>query len=508
MVTSTIDKVEEKPFIEQISTDDIEDISQGEKYIVFKEDSEELSFHKEQFVDYNELDYDSEDDPDDPANWPLRKKWFIIITLSLICFCCTLGSSIYIAGVPEMMVVFGKSREICISGLTLYLLGLSFGPFFTAPLSEVIGRRIIYISSFPIGMLFVLGIGFAKNIETVLVLRFFAGYFSSPALSLVGGTISDLFHKDPQLMSKAIAMFCLAPFAGPVLGPVIGVLLMFYGLVLPFLMTVPETYKPILLVKRAKKRGINIQGPTFSKKYFIQMAQNDLVKPIKMFISDPIVSVLSIYIAFVFAVLFAFFEAYPVIFMEVYQMDVGEAGLPFLGIGIGVVSGLATFAIINKYLFFPKEGKVNKYTTPESTFIVCKIGSVCLPISLFWLGWTSKPSIHPLVPIAAGIPFGFGLLLVFFNVLLYFSKCYPPSNVASAVAVNNLFRYFVAAIFPLFTVQMFTNLQIKWACSLFGFIALGMVSVPFIFERYGAKLRANSKYCGVDKDEQREISEV
>ncbi|CUM45165.1 unnamed protein product [Debaryomyces fabryi] len=71
---------------------------------------------------------------------------------------------------------------------------------------------------------------------------------------------------------------------------------------------------------------------------------------------------------------------------------------------------------------------------------------------------------------------------------------FPPISVASAIAANNLLRYIMASVFPLSVTQMYHRLNIGWASSLFGFVALVMVPVPFLFEKYGARLRAQSKY--------------
>lgn len=83
---------------------------------------------------------------------------------------------------------------------------------------------------------------------------------------------------------------------------------------------------------------------------------------------------------------------------------------------------------------------------------------------------------------------------MFFSVVLYFSMSFPPIYVASAIAANNLLRYTLASVFPLFTVQCFENLGIGWAGSLFAFIALAMVPVPYVFGYFGPHLRARSKF--------------
>lgn len=465
------------------------------------------------------LDWDGPDDSDNPHNWSKLKKWFITFTVAIVCLCVSLGSSLYVSGVEEISAKFSVSQELAISGLTFYLLGLALGPVLMAPLSEIIGRRLIYISTFPISMLFTMGIGLAKNIRTILILRFFCGYVASPALSIAGGTMTDIWGNSPADMSIAVALFCVAPFLGPVIGPIVGgfaaehkgwewtmwVSLMFSGAILPFLLICPETFKPVILKNRAIKRGIKVHRPPLSMAYVKTLLFMTSIKPIEMLVTEPIVSLLSLYIAFIFAVLFGFFEAFPIIFRGVYKMDLGVSGLPFIAVGLGLIFGVVFYIILDLTVFFKKnpdgtrgnfddEGKII-WDPPESKLLVGKVGAVCLPIALFWMGWTGRTgSVHWMAPTAAGFPFGFGLILVFFAVVMYFSMSFPPINVASALAANNLLRYLLASVFPLFTVQMYQRLNIGWASSLFAFIALAMVPLPFVFGIWGPSFRARSNF--------------
>ncbi|RCK62586.1 Polyamine transporter 4 [Candida viswanathii] len=467
-----------------------------------------------------ELQFDSPEDMANPHNWAKWKKWVITYTASFLCLVCSLGSSLYTGGIPEIMVRFGASQELCLSGLTFYLLGLAIGPALAAPLSEVYGRKPVYVYSLPIAMLFTMGVGLSKNIRTLLVLRFFCGFFSSPAMSVASGTISDLWANDPAEQSFAVAIFCLSPFLGPVIGPIIGgfasehknwqwssawILLMFFGAVWPFTVLSPETYKPVILTRTARKRGLKVDAPTVDIAFLKKVVKYNLLLPIKLIYSEPIVLILSLYISFIFAVLFGFFEAFPVIFRGVYHMDLGVSGLPFIAVGLGLIFGIVVYVILDKIMFFPKNpdgtrGKRDEngnfiWDPPERKLLIGKIGAPCLPIALFWLGWTGRTaSVHWMAPTASGFPFGFGLILIFLSVVLYFAMSFPPMYVASAIAANNLMRYILASVFPLFTVQCFENLGIGWAGSLFAFISLAMVPVPFIFSRYGAKFRERSPY--------------
>jgi len=66
---------------------------------------------------------------------------------------------------------------------------------------------------------------------------------------------------------------------------------------------------------------------------------------------------------------------------------------------------------------------------------------------------------------------------------------------ASAFAANAMMRAAVAAAFPLFTVQMFANLGVNWACTLIGCLALLFSPSPFLFFKFGPRIRARSKFA-------------
>ena len=469
--------------------------------------------------------WDSPDDPDNPPNWAPFKRWYCTMVTAFLCLVITLGSSIYVDAIPEMMVKWGVSQTLGLAGLTFYLVGLAFGPAIAAPLSELFGRNIVYCGSLPISMLFTMGVGLSPNIGSVIVLRFFAGLTSSGALAIAGGTITDIWK--PQEIGLAMTLFCLAPLAGPVIGPIIGgfigqnkispkpnrvgglrwamwVDLFFAATIFIPLFIMPETYKPIIMRKRIIKRGKKLKKGMPLMQFLIVIVFITLLKPVEMLFVEPIVLVFSIYTAFVFAVLFGFFEAFPVIFRGIYRMELGVSGLPFLGVGLGLLFGAICYLCLDKFYFFKKwdDGYIGMKDkdgnpippTPESRLLPCMIGSVCFGPSLFWLAWTARHSVHWMAPTASGVLFGFSLVLIFFSILTYFSMAYPPISVASALAANNMTRYIVSSVFPLFTVQMMENLHVYWGVSVFAFIALAMVPVPWVFNKYGERLRNRSKY--------------
>jgi len=99
------------------------------------------------------------------------------------------------------------------------------------------------------------------------------------------------------------------------------------------------------------------------------------------------------------------------------------------------------------------------------------------------------------VPVLAGVPFAFGNVTVFISAALYMIDVYGPLSGASAMAANGLLRYTMGAAFPLFTIQMYEKLGIKWATLLLAFICVAMIPIPWIFFKYGPSIRKRSSYC-------------
>ena len=155
-----------------------------------------------------------------------------------------------------MEAEFGSSRIMSTLGLSLFVLGLAFGPAVLSPLSEFYGRRPIYLVSFALFIIWLVPEIVAKNIGTVIAGRMLDGLSGSAFLSVSGGTVGDMFSVDR--LAAPMMIFSLAPFVGPSLGPLVGgfinfnvdwkwtyyVLLIWAALLLTAIyFFVPETYR-------------------------------------------------------------------------------------------------------------------------------------------------------------------------------------------------------------------------------------------------------------------------
>ena len=194
-------------------------------------------------------------------------------------------------------------------------------------------------------------------------------------------------------------------------------LLFFVAASMLFSVGMQETYKKTLLQRRAKRQGVTLQktGPqgVEALKFLLTVT---LLRPLRMLVTEPIVAFFSLYVASNVGVVFGFFEAFPIVFAGVYHFDPGETGLSFLGLGLGGCLGVITFLVVDRFTYQKhfqaslREGRGGA-VLPEHRLYSAMMGSIALPISLFWFAWTAR--IHWISPICAAIPFMWGNFLVF-----------------------------------------------------------------------------------------------
>ena len=160
-----------------------------------------------------------------------------------------------------------------------------------------------------------------------------------------------------------------------------------------------------------------------------------------------------------------------------------------------IVAVIYTIFDNNRYLRAEDAAKARgeRAAPPEARLPPGMVGSVCIPIGLFIFAWTNYPSIHWSVSIIFTAPFGFGLVLVFLSIVNYLVDAYTI-YAASVLAANTVLRSLFAAAFPLFTTYMYDNLGIHWASTIPAFLALACVPFPFLFYKYGPKIRMSCKY--------------
>ncbi|KAJ5671916.1 Major facilitator superfamily domain general substrate transporter [Penicillium longicatenatum] len=444
------------------------------------------------------------DDPENPHNWSRPYRWYITLVASAVVVCVAYGSAVVTGGLGLIEDKYNVSLEVAILTCSIMVCGFAVGPLLWSPLSEIIGRRPVYIVSFALYTIFQIPCALSPNIGGLLASRFLCGVFSSSGLSLAGGTIADVWNLEERGM--AIAYFAAAPYCGPVLGPIVagwinvgtGRLDLFFwtnmafaGVLMILIGLVPETYAPVILKQRAAKLRKETGNPNIiteqekTKPSLNDIIRTNLIRPITMIMTEPVLDLMCFYVVLIYSMLYAFFFAYPVIFGKLYAYNDGQIGLMFIPILIG-----AGFALLVTPIFEKDFRRIcaQRLPTPEDRLKAAMWGAPFIPIAFFILGGTSYKHIIWVGPASSGLAFGFGMVLCYYGVNAYIIDSYQK-YAASALAAKVFLRSGGGAAFPLFITQMYDRLGLQWASWLLAFIGIGMVFIPYVFFFFGAQLR-------------------
>jgi len=452
-------------------------------------------------------------DPRNPLEWGQFKKWSIVFAVAMATLAVAFVSSAYSGGTEEVIRDFHIGTEVSILGISLFVLGFAVGPLLWAPMSELYGRQYLFFGTYAMLTIFNAGAAGSNSAATLIVLRFLAGMFGSSPLTNAGGVISDMMSASQRGIGMSI--FAAAPFLGPSIGPIVGgfvgetigwrwiegVMAIFTGVLwIAGTLYIPETYSPVILRKRANKLS------TMTGKVYISVLEKRqgkvsagaafkkaLTRPWALLFLEPIVLLISIYMAIIYGTLYMLFSAFPIVFQENRGWSQGIGGLAFLGVTVGMLIGVG-YSIYDNKRYERIEDEHDGEAPPEARLPPGMIGSVALPIGLFWFAWTNYVSIHWIVCIIGTAPFGFGMVLVFLSNMNYLIDSYTI-YAASVLAANSVLRSLFGAAFPLFTTQMYGALGIHWASSIPAFLALVCTPFPFIFYRVGEKIRLKCKYA-------------
>ncbi|KAF9894782.1 hypothetical protein FE257_004403 [Aspergillus nanangensis] len=459
------------------------------------------------------VEFDGASDPLHPYNWSYAYRLFLVSILVYGTFAGSFTSAVFAAAIPSVSAEFHISAETASLGVTLYVLGFAAGPTLMAPASELIGRRWpLAVGTLGCGV-FTVACAAAKDVQTIMITRFFAGLFAASPISIVPAVFADLFNNAQR--GVIMSIFCMAVFVGPFAAPFVGgfiamnealgwrwimyisAIMVFVGagLICVFL---EETYAPVILMRKAavlrrQTRNWGIHAKQDEVEVEIgELVRKNFARPLVMLVKEPILLLVSLYISFIYGLIYALLGAYPVVFQGVYGMNMGVGGLAFVGLILGELLG-GVYILMLQGEYARKLAANGDKPIPEWRLPPAIVGAVAFTIGMFWFGWTGyTASIHWMAPVASGLLTGFGIFCIFLQCFNYIVDCYP-TLAASTIAANTILRSAIGCSFPLFSRQMMENLGVQWAGTMLGCIAAVMIPIPVVFMIFGPWLRGKSE---------------
>ena len=233
---------------------------------------------------------------------------------------------------------------------------------------------------------------------------------------------------------------------------------------------VPDTYPREIQRRRAKRTGMPLKLMDAQSGVTLKdMATVTFWHPLKQLAMEPIVILLSLYVGFIFAVTFQWFISIPAVLHLTYDFTVQQAGIAFTSAIAAALLSTATSSIIDFTVPHWCTRNHDGAVPEEYRMIPAMIGGPFVTVSLFWIGWTAKPSVHYLSPIFGTLVYVWGAQNIIvghtsncsraqtncvpqISSISYLFDAYPPRGTLSALTAAASFRLVLAAIIPLFII--------------------------------------------------------
>ncbi|KAF8491422.1 MFS general substrate transporter [Gautieria morchelliformis] len=452
-------------------------------------------------------------EPANPRNWSFRRKWTAISIVSLYTFVAPLASSMMAPGLPEIATRYSITNPSLVAlTLSIYLLAFAIGPFLVGPLSEMYGRTWVLHCSNLFFLVFSMACIFAPTAGSLTGFRFLAGLGGCTPVSIGGGSVSDLFSGRDR--GTAMSIYSMGPLVGPVLGPIAGgFIVQTIGIKWIFIMLtilacmgalvgiplLEETYAPVI------KERLNLlrrQDMEAGEKVFLfevpvrpslgQSLLENLSRPFMLLTRSLICFMLSLYLAVIYGYLYLMFTTFPDLFSGIYGWGPGISGLAYLGPGLGFMTATLIGIRLLSVLYVTLSERNGGKGKPEFRIPVMFLGSIFVPVGLFWYGWSAQARIHWIMPIIGSSIFSAGLMFVYTPIQLYLVDAFTYA--ASALSAASVFRAVFGFAFPLFGEQMFAALGFGGGNSLLAGIAI-VTGIPFPIWLYykGEQMRLRNR---------------
>lgn len=406
---------------------------------------------------------------------------------------------------PQFLNEFHSNSDI-LATLTIseYAAGYVLGPLVIAPLSELYGRLPVVHATNLLFLIFTIACAVSSNIPMFIIFRLGQAFSVCGAGTLGPGFIADLTPIEQR--GLAMSMFAVGPTLGPSISPIIGGILAekagwrwvfwFIAICTGFLtlltiVLLKETYGPAILARRESRTNKALGNAVTRRPLSTILAA--IIRPIKLLIRTPIPIILALQNSIALAYINLVLSTFALIFQYQYKFTLWQSGFTLFGLGIGFIIGQIAIGLFSdRWLQYRKRTHGNE-TRPEDRLPPLIIGSLLIPAGYFWCGWTLQYHAHWILPIVGSAFVSIGAMFCFLPISVYLVDAYTEFA-ASATAGNLVVRSIISAVLPLAAEPLYKSVGYGWGDTIFAFIALAFLPVPFLLMRYGHYLRTHPRF--------------
>ncbi|KAK5128814.1 hypothetical protein LTR85_000147 [Meristemomyces frigidus] len=472
--------------------------------------------------DVTVLEWDGQNDPQNPYNWSLQRKWLVTGAALVGTFIVPLnGTSITVAAQAinqEFNVQDYSNFSNSYWPVTSWSMGGALFIVAFLPLMEDIGVRVGYLVVYAFFLLMIIPQALAQNFATLVVTRFFSGGCVALLANTISSVIPDIWG-DSKARSVPVGLYIMLYLTGSTLGPpmfagvmqhignwrwIFYIQLIIYATFFPFfILMIKETRGGVILKRRAKQirkstgAAVYTQMELDAAPLHLRLLKS-MTRPAYLLCTEPVLFASTCWSAFSFGTVFLFTQSVEQVFTGLYGWEEYSTGYVQGAVVIGEILGwLATLYSSHLYLkSASRNTEAPGEPIPEARLYVSVFASFLGIVGgMFVYAWTSYPWLPWIAPAIGLAMVGFGIQVVVSAVADYITDAYAASDYAgSAISAVAAGENTVAAFLPLAAASMYTNLGFHWASSLLGFLALLLSFAPVVFIWKGRQLRARSPF--------------
>lgn len=493
---------------------DLLDTKAGEPYVddavILTEAVDEVGKDGREFseIDPELVTWDGDDDPKNPRNWPKWEKAKVAFLVSLFTMCAPLTSSILAPAVPDILRDY-NNHNATVGSLFVSCMVFTWAvsALVIAPLSEVIGRKIVLLVSILWCAIWNIACAVAPTTATMLLFRIIGGTINCAPIAVGAGTLADLY--DDVERTWPLALYGIGPSIGPVIAPIISGFVVEYlnwhwtfwivAIIVGVVFVVGvffyrESYPPYLLSRKAAKLRKETGNPNLhtiwelSNESMLVKLRNAVVRPVFFLCTNFVVLGLGLHMAFVYGFMYLMLVSFPTLWQEQYNFSIGITGLAYIPLGIGIIAGTLIFTPLIRNFFVSRMEK--GIGRPEDKLVYLPVSTFIMSVGLFWYGWSAQAHVHWIMPMIGVCFFGSGIFVVFQAIQSYLVELNPrlASSILAAVVLG---RGLLGGTFPLFGHAMYQRLGYGWGNTVIGILMLILgMPFPIIIYFYGPRIRA------------------
>ncbi|ODM15128.1 hypothetical protein SI65_09367 [Aspergillus cristatus] len=455
------------------------------------------------------------------------RKLQIVYIVSAAAIFSPLSSNIYFPALGAVSKSIGVSMSLVTLTVTVYMIVQGLAPSFWGSLSDVLGRRLIFIGTLIVYIIANIALGVSSNYGELMAFRALQAAGSAATISIGAGVIGDITTSAER--GSLVGVFGGVRMLGQGIGPVIGGILSQYlgfrsifwflaivsGLsLLSIIIFLPETLrpiagdgtvvlhgynKPLIYYLTGQKDALDSALPTTKK---AKVTVGTIFAPLT-FLGEKDVFITLFFGSIVYTVWSMVTSSTSDLFESSYGLNTLQVGLTFLGNGFGCMSGSYTIGYLMDYNHkltereyaakhnIPTDCQISLKTHPDFPIEYARMRNTWWIVTVFIMCtavYGVSLRTHLAVPVILQYIIAYCATAVFTINSALVIDLYPGAS-ASATAVNNLMRCLVGAAGVAVVQPIIEAISATWTFVLLAGITLCMVPLLVIEMKWGAGWR-------------------